>query len=123
LDGDDLFYSDDDDLDAYFHRGLDEIEKDIEYSDPKKSNPGRRRTTTIVGGPAPPDYTGMDSNEIEDAKALYKVQRKAYVDQIRRQRLKKTRRREPNFRRDLHWLSPSSTPTNVRSRTQQTKSW
>ena len=89
LDGDDLFYSDDDDLDAYFHRGLDEIEKDIEYSDPKKSNPGRRRTTTIVGGPAPPDYTGMDSNEIEDAKALYKVQRKAYVDQIRRQRLKK----------------------------------
>jgi len=28
LDGDDLFYSDDDDLDAYFHRGLDEIEKD-----------------------------------------------------------------------------------------------
>ena len=63
LDDDDLFYSDDDDLDAYFDRGLDKIEKDIEYSDPKKSNPGRRRTTTIAGGPAPPDCTGMDQNE------------------------------------------------------------
>ena len=87
LDRDDLFYSDDDDLDAYFDHGLDEIEKDIEYSDPKKSNPGRRRTTTIVGGPAMPDCTGMDQNEKENAMALYKVQRKAYVDQIRRQRL------------------------------------
>ena len=82
-------YSDDDDLDAYFDRGLDEIEKDIEYSDPKKSNPGRRRTTTIVGGPAMPDCTGMDQKEKEDAMALYTVKRKAYVDQIRRQRLKK----------------------------------
>jgi len=87
FDRDDLFYSDDDDLDAYFDHGLDEIEKDIEYSDPKKSNPGRRRTTTIVGGPAMPDCTGMDQNEKENAMALYKVQRKAYVDQIRRQRL------------------------------------
>ena len=69
--------------------GLDKIEKDIEDSDPKKSNPGRRRTTTIVGGPAMPDCTGMDQKEKEDAMALYKVQRKAYVDQIRRQRLKK----------------------------------
>ena len=85
LEDDDLFYSDDDDLDAYFDRGLDEIEKDIEYSDPKKSNPGRRRTTTIAGGPAPPDCTGMDQNEEENAMALYKVQRKAYVDQICRQ--------------------------------------
>ena len=77
-----IFYSDDDDLDAYFDRGLDKIEKDIEYSDPKKSNPGCRRTTTIAGGPAPPDCTGMDQNEVENAMALYKVQRKVYVDQI-----------------------------------------
>jgi hypothetical protein len=88
IDNDDLFYSEDEDLDAVLDRGLDEIARSIEYSDPKKMNHGRRRTTTIVGGPAQPDYTGMDAREEEDAKAKYKVERKAYVDKIRRQRLK-----------------------------------
>ena len=60
FDDDDLFYSEDEDLDAALDRGLDEIARAIEYSDPKKSYHGRHRMTTIAGGPAPPDYTGMD---------------------------------------------------------------
>ncbi len=56
---------------------MDEIARAIEYSDPKKTNHGRRRTTTIVGGPERPDYTGMDAREKENAKATYVVERKA----------------------------------------------
>ena len=56
FDDDDLFYLEDEDLDAALDRGLDEIARAIEYSDPKKSYHGRCWTTTIAGGPAPPDY-------------------------------------------------------------------
>jgi len=88
LNDDDLFYSDDEVLDAAFDRGLDEVARTIEYSDPKTNNHGRRRTTIIAGGPQPPDYTGMDDKEKEDAKGAYEVKRKAYCDKMRRQRLK-----------------------------------
>jgi hypothetical protein len=88
FDDDDLFYSEDEDLDAALDRRLDEIARAIEYSDPKKSYHGRCRTTTIAGGLAPPDYTGMDEQEKENAKATYKVKRKAYADKIHHQQLK-----------------------------------
>ena len=38
LDDDDLFYSDDEVLDAEFERGLDEVARAIEWSDPKKTS-------------------------------------------------------------------------------------
>ena len=85
---DDLFYSDDEELDAAFERGLDEVARAIEYSDPKKVNHGRRRTTLIAGGPLPPDYTGMNAVEKDMAKKEYEKKRKAYADKTRRTRLK-----------------------------------
>ena len=83
-----MFYSDDEILDAEFERGLDEVARAIEYSNPKRINHGRRRTTLIAGGPAQPDYTGMTAREKDNAKAEYEVKRKAYADQCRRKRLK-----------------------------------
>ena len=77
---DDLFYSDDEELDAAFERGLDEVARAIEYSDPKKVNHGRHRTTLIAGGPLPPDYTGMNAVEKDMAKKEYEKKRKAYAD-------------------------------------------
>ncbi len=74
-------YSDYDILDAEFKHGLDEVARVIKYSDPKKIKHGRRRTTVIVGGPAPPDYTGMTAGEKDNAKAEYEVKQKAYADQ------------------------------------------
>jgi hypothetical protein len=88
LDDDDLFYLDDEVLDGKYDHALDEIAREIEYADPKKTTHGRRRTTTILGGPTRPDYTGMDDKEKEIAKGKYEVERKAYVDRIRRQQLK-----------------------------------
>jgi len=79
----DLFYSNDELLDAEFECGLDEVACAIEWSDPKMNNHGRRRTTPIAGGPAPPDYTGMAKREKEIAKDIYKVKRKAFTDQRR----------------------------------------
>ena len=49
LEDDDLFYSDDELLDAEFECGLDEVACAIEWSDPKINNHGRRRTTPIAG--------------------------------------------------------------------------
>jgi len=72
-DDDGLFYSDDDILDAEFERGLDEVARAIEYSDPKRINHGRHRTTLIAGGPAQPDYIGMAAREKDNAKAEYEV--------------------------------------------------
>ena len=77
---DDLFYFDDEELDAAFERGLDEVARAIEYSDPKKVKHGRRRTTLIAGGPLPPDYTGMNAVEKDMAKKEYEKKRKAYAD-------------------------------------------
>ena len=54
----------------------------IEYSDPKKTSHGRRRTTTIFWGVL--HGCGRKKN----AKATNEVERKAYVDKIRRQQLK-----------------------------------
>jgi hypothetical protein len=88
LEDDDLFYSDDELLDAEFERGLDEVARAIEWSDPKKINHGRRRTTLIAGGPAPPDYTGMNEREKENAKEAYEVKRKAFTDVHWRERMK-----------------------------------
>ena len=82
FDDNDLFYLEDEDLDAALDRGLDDIARAIEYSNPKKTNHRCHPMTTIVGGPIPPDYTGMDDQEKVNAKATYKVQRKAYVDKI-----------------------------------------
>ena len=79
LEDDDLFYSDDELLDTEFERGLDEVARAIEWSDPKKTH-GRCRTTLIAGGPAPPDYTGMTKREKENAKEAYEVKRKAFTD-------------------------------------------
>jgi hypothetical protein len=81
LEDDDLFYSNDELLDAEFERGLNEVTRAIEWSDPKINNHGRRRTTLIAGGPAPPDYTGMTKREKEIAKDAYEVKRKAFTDQ------------------------------------------
>ncbi len=49
-----MFYSDDELLDAEAERGLDEVARAIEWSDPKINNHGCRLTTLIAGGPAPP---------------------------------------------------------------------
>ena len=83
-----MFYSDDEILDAEFERGLDEVARVIEYSDPKKIKHGRCRITVIAGGPAQPDYTGITAGEKDNAKAEYEVKWKAYADQCRRKRLK-----------------------------------
>jgi len=81
LEDDDLFYSNDELLDAEFERGLNEVTRAIEWSDPKINNHGHHRTTLIAGGPAPPDYTGMTKREKEIAKDAYEVKRKAFTDQ------------------------------------------
>jgi len=67
-DDDGLFYSDDEILDAEFERGLDEVARAIEFSDPNRINHGHRRTTVIAEGPAQPDYTGMTAREKDNAK-------------------------------------------------------
>ena len=84
-----MFYSDDELLDAEFERGLDEVARAIEWSDPKINNHGHCQITLIAGGPAPPDYTGMTKREKEIAKDAYEVKRKAFTDQRRRERMKR----------------------------------
>ena len=79
---DELLYSDDNELDASFEEVLDEVARQIEYSDPKKVNHGRRRTKLIAGGPQQPDYAGMNAVEQDMAKA------KLYSDKCGRTRLK-----------------------------------
>jgi len=89
LEDDDLFYSDDELLDAEFERGLDEVARAIECFDPKINNHGRRRTTLIAGGLAPPDYTGMPKREKEIAKDAHEVKGKAFTDQRWREGMKR----------------------------------
>ncbi len=80
-----MFYSDDELL---VKRGLDEVARAIEWSDPNNINHGGRQTTLIAGGPAPPDYTGMTEHENENAKDAYEVKRKAFTDVRWQERMK-----------------------------------
>ena len=50
-------------MDEEFEINLDEVARAIEYSDHKKFNHGRRRTTLIVGGPMAPNYEGKSEAE------------------------------------------------------------
>ncbi len=65
---------------SHVTRGLDEVARAIEWSDPKKINHGQHCSTLIAGGPMPPDYTGMTEPEKEIAKEDYEVKRKAFTD-------------------------------------------
>ena len=85
---DELLYSDDNELDASFEEVLDEVARQIEYSDPKKVNHGRRRTKLIAGGPQQPDYAGMNAVEQDMAKAEFQKKQKAYSNKCRHTRLK-----------------------------------
>jgi len=89
LEDDELFYSDDEEMIAAFERGLDDVARLIEDSDPKKVNHGRRRTTLIAGGPQQPDYAGMNAVERDLAKAEFQKKRKAYSDACRSRNTKK----------------------------------
>jgi hypothetical protein len=69
---------------------LEEIEDEarlIEYSDTKKVCHGRRQTNIIPGGPKPPNYSGMSSAELAEAKKEYKREWKRYTDGLRMKRL------------------------------------
>jgi hypothetical protein len=87
FDDDDLFYSDDE-LDEEFERELDEVARAIEYSDHKKFNHGRRRTTLIVGGPMAPNYEGKSDAEKASLKKEWEKKRKQFTDKKRNERLK-----------------------------------
>ena len=79
---DELLYSDDNELDASFEEVLDEVARQIEYSDPKKVNHGRRRTKLIAGGPQQPDYAGMNAVEQDMAKAKFQKKTKGLFRQV-----------------------------------------
>jgi hypothetical protein len=83
---DDLNYFDIDDDDDYLQEIKDEAHL-IEYSDAKKVCHGRRQTNIIPGGPKPPDYSGMSSAELAEAKKEYKRERKGYTDGLRMKHL------------------------------------
>ena len=87
FDDDDLFYSDDE-LDEEFERDLDEVARAIEYSDHKKFNHGRRRTTLIFGGPMAPNYEGKSDAEKASLKKEWEKKRKQFTDKKRNERLK-----------------------------------
>ncbi len=87
FDGDDLFYSDDK-LDEEFERDLDEVARAIEYSDHKKFNHGRRRTTLIVGGPMAPNYEGKSNAKKASLKKEWEKKWKQFTDKKRNERLK-----------------------------------
>jgi hypothetical protein len=74
LEDDDLFYSDDELLDAEFERGLDEVGVRLNGLTPKKT------TTDVIGQHLLPDYTGMTEREKENAKEAYEIKRKAFTD-------------------------------------------
>jgi hypothetical protein len=86
---DDLYYSDDDFLDEDFYREIDDLERTIEYSDPKKVKCGRRQKTLIKSGPQPPDYSGMTKAEKDMAKDAFEKKRKSWTDKLHRSHLKK----------------------------------
>jgi cytochrome c553 len=64
-------YSSNDDNDDYFQEIKDEAHL-IEYSNVKKVCHGRQQTNIIPGGPKTPNYSGMSSSELAEAKKEYK---------------------------------------------------
>ena len=75
-------------------------------------------------GPAQPDYTGMDAREEEDAKAKYKVERKAGVNKICHPRLKlNVVDKNTGSLATYIGLSPSHATTNVGCQNQKTTHW
>ncbi len=83
---DDLNYSSHDDNDDYFQKMKDKA-RFIKYCNVKKVCHGRRQTNIIPGGPKPPNYSGMSSAELTEAKKEYKRERKQYTDGLRMKRL------------------------------------
>jgi len=79
----DLNYSSYDDDDDYHQ----EIARLIEYSDATKVTHGQRQTNIICGDPQPPDYLGMNSAELAEAKKEYKRKRKRYTYGLRMKHL------------------------------------
>jgi hypothetical protein len=79
---DNLDYSSNDNNDDYFQEIEDKAHL-IEYSGAKKVCHGCRQTNIIPGGPKPPNYSGMSSAELAEAKKEYKRERKRYTDGLR----------------------------------------
>ena len=82
------YSSDDDDNDNY-HYEIKDKERIIEYFDVKKVTRGQRQTNIICGGPQPPDYLGMNSAKLVEAKKEYEMERKKYSDSLRMKHLNK----------------------------------
>jgi hypothetical protein len=72
---DDLDYSSNHKDNNYFQEIKDEAHL-IEYFDAKKVCHGRQQTNIIPGGPKPPDYSGMSSAKLAEAKKEYRRERK-----------------------------------------------
>ncbi len=83
---DKLDYSSNDDDNDYFQEIKDKARL-IEYSDAKKVCHGQQQTNIIPGGPKPPNYSGMSSAKLAEAKKEYKRERKRYTDGLRMKRL------------------------------------
>ena len=79
------YFSDDDD--AYYHQEIEDEECVIKYYNAKKVTHGQRQTNVICGSPQPPDYSGMNSAKLAEAKKEYTRERKWYTDSLRMKRL------------------------------------
>ena len=82
----DLNYSSYDD-DNDYHQEIEDEARLIEYSVAKKVTHGQRQTNIICGDPQPPDYLGMNSAELAEAKKEYKRKRKRYTYGLRMKHL------------------------------------
>jgi hypothetical protein len=85
---DDDIYDDEkaSDVDDYANlSGLDDSEDELRTSFQKNKIIAKNR---VIGGPTPPDYSGMSEQEAELAMKEYNKVRKAYTDKLRNDRVK-----------------------------------
>ncbi len=86
---DNLNYSSDDDVVKDYHQEIENKARLIEYSDANKVTHGQRQTNIICGSLQPPDYLGMTSAELAEAKREHKRERKRYTNGLRMKHLNK----------------------------------